>query len=153
MTDEDTAAVPAPAGSRRVTSEVDGAVIRPVYGMGNGRQPTPSWVNRDRVAEGPRVGRYDNSPVYPDYPPSIRTTRIRWLAREGRAIALADLKSFLAGRRALKDGAVLATMNDGFRSLLVEALPIVARHDIPAGAFVPAGQVGETLRRLQGSGS
>jgi peptidoglycan/xylan/chitin deacetylase (PgdA/CDA1 family) len=69
--------------------------------------------------------------------------QMRWLADEGRAIALADLESFLAGRGTLRDGAVLVTVDDGFRSLLVEALPILRRHGIPAVAFVPAGLVGE----------
>jgi peptidoglycan/xylan/chitin deacetylase (PgdA/CDA1 family) len=50
--------------------------------------------------------------------------------------------AFVAGRKPLAPGAVLVTIDDGCRSLLTHALPILREHRVPAVAFVSAGLVG-----------
>jgi peptidoglycan/xylan/chitin deacetylase (PgdA/CDA1 family) len=69
--------------------------------------------------------------------------QMRWLAGSGRAVSLAQVEDFVAGRGGLPDGSVLVTMDDGCRSVFTEALPILRDHAIPAVAYVPAGLVGE----------
>jgi peptidoglycan/xylan/chitin deacetylase (PgdA/CDA1 family) len=64
------------------------------------------------------------------------------LAREGRAVSLEDVTAFARGRRDLPDDACLVTMDDGYASMLDVALPILARHRVPAVAFVTASFVG-----------
>jgi peptidoglycan/xylan/chitin deacetylase (PgdA/CDA1 family) len=64
---------------------------------------------------------------------------MRLLAREGLAVSLDQLKAFLAGEAELPRDAVLVTVDDGFRSLLGTALPILRDFAIPAVAFVSAG--------------
>jgi len=67
---------------------------------------------------------------------------MRWLAEQELAVSLADLEAFVAGRRALKDGAVLVTIDDGAPSVHTRAFPILRRHGIPSVLFVPAGELG-----------
>jgi hypothetical protein len=77
---------------------------------------------------------------------SARTTssdRWRWLAEQRLAVSLADLEAFIAGRRALKDGAVLVTIDDGAPSVHTRAPSrSCGRHGIPAVLYVPAGELG-----------
>ena len=65
------------------------------------------------------------------------------LARSGAAVSLADVSTFVAGRRALPRNAVLVTIDDGDPSVLDAAVPILRRHRIPAVLFAiadrPAG--------------
>jgi peptidoglycan/xylan/chitin deacetylase (PgdA/CDA1 family) len=68
--------------------------------------------------------------------------QMAWLARSGRAVSLAQVQAFVAGRAALPDGAVLVTIDDGGASLADVALPILAAHGVPAVAFVPVGEIG-----------
>ncbi len=68
--------------------------------------------------------------------------QMRWLADEGRAVSLDDVEAFVAGRRALRDGSVLVTIDDGSVSTLDVALPILERHGIPSVAFITTGLVG-----------
>jgi len=67
--------------------------------------------------------------------------QMAWLARHGRAVSLADVQAFLAGRTALPDGSVLVTIDDGCPSLYWHAFPILQRYCVPAVAFVPAGEM------------
>ncbi len=85
--------------------------------------------------------------------------QMRLLGESGKAASLNDLRAHLTGRRALADGAVLVTMDDGDPSVLEIAAPILQRHGVPAAAFVLGGQpegfavmTGEPLRRLPGHG-
>jgi len=71
--------------------------------------------------------------------------QMRWLAEQQLAVSLADLEAFIAGRRALKDGAVLVTIDDGAPSVHTRAFPILRRHGIPAVLFVPAGELGTNV--------
>jgi peptidoglycan/xylan/chitin deacetylase (PgdA/CDA1 family) len=68
------------------------------------------------------------------------------LAREDLLVSLADVEAGLAGTRALADGAVLVTIDDGCPSLARLALPVLREYRVPAVAFVPAGEL------LEGAG-
>jgi peptidoglycan/xylan/chitin deacetylase (PgdA/CDA1 family) len=69
--------------------------------------------------------------------------QMRWVAEKGRAVSLAQVEEFVAGRGTLPDGAVLVTMDDGCRSVFTDALPVLRDHGVPAVAYVPAALVGE----------
>ena len=74
--------------------------------------------------------------------------QMRWLAEQRLAISLADFDDFLAGRREIRDGAVLVTIDDGFHEIWSIALPILRRYSIPAVAFVSsADMVGDEPAR------
>jgi peptidoglycan/xylan/chitin deacetylase (PgdA/CDA1 family) len=75
-------------------------------------------------------------------PARVFESQMRWLADSGRAVSLADLRDFLAGSRAIPNGSVLVTIDDGCRSLHRIALPILQRWRIPAVAFVTTGLIG-----------
>lgn len=74
------------------------------------------------------------------------TRQMAWLARHECAVSFADMEAFLAGKKTLPDGAVLVTVDDGFRSLYAEALPVLRQYGIPAVAFVPAGEIADADR-------
>ncbi len=80
--------------------------------------------------------------------PEMFDTQMRWLAEEQRAVSLADLEAFLAGRRSLPDGAVLVSVDDGCRSVLTEMLPAWQRHGLPAVVYVNPGLI-EPRRQAQ----
>jgi peptidoglycan/xylan/chitin deacetylase (PgdA/CDA1 family) len=65
-----------------------------------------------------------------------------WIARQNLAVSLADIESFLAGEKVLPNGAVLVTVDDGFRSLYYGALPILKKYTIPAVAFITVSEIG-----------
>jgi len=62
--------------------------------------------------------------------------QMRWLAEHRLAVSLDDLALFLAGEKDLPDGAVLVTVDDGFRSVYTEMLPVLKAYAIPAVAYV-----------------
>jgi peptidoglycan/xylan/chitin deacetylase (PgdA/CDA1 family) len=68
--------------------------------------------------------------------------QMRWLAERGLAVSLEDVMAFVRGERGLKDGSVLVTMDDGYRSVLSEALPVFRKYDIPAVAYVTTSRIG-----------
>lgn len=74
--------------------------------------------------------------------PTVFEQQMRFLAEERRAVSLEDLRLFLAGRRNLSNDACLITIDDGLRSTVLEALPVLRRWGVPAVAFVCAGLVG-----------
>jgi peptidoglycan/xylan/chitin deacetylase (PgdA/CDA1 family) len=82
--------------------------------------------------------------------PAVFAEQMAWLSGEGRAVGLDDLEAFLRGERALRDGSVLVTIDDGCRSTHERALPVLARERIPAVAFVTSSLVG---RGAEGAGS
>ncbi len=109
------------------------------------------WVAAtERWGAGPRVRAvtYHRFGDVPRDPWMVKTgdfeAQIRWLAEQRRAISLDDLSSFLAGRRSLADGSVLVTIDDGCRSTLSAAAPVLREYGVPAAAFVSAGLVGTT---------
>ncbi|MEV8093079.1 polysaccharide deacetylase family protein [Kitasatospora sp. NPDC085879] len=64
------------------------------------------------------------------------------LARTARPVSLARVEQALREGRPLPPRSVLVTFDDGDRSLLTHGLPVLARHGIPAAAFVIAGLIG-----------
>jgi len=52
------------------------------------------------------------------------------------------VRDFVAGHTELPHNAVLVTIDDGCRSLLTEALPVLREFAVPAVAYVSAGLVG-----------
>lgn len=64
------------------------------------------------------------------------------LAAEGIAVSLEAFERALAGQMTLPPGAVLITIDDGAASTLAIAAPILARHRVPAVAFVTPGLFG-----------
>lgn len=70
--------------------------------------------------------------------------QMRWLAERRLAVSLEDVEGFVRGGKALPDGAILVTMDDGFSSVLDIAAPIMRRHGIPSVAYVTTGFVGTT---------
>lgn len=64
------------------------------------------------------------------------------LARNAAPVSLARLLAFLDGHGTLPPNAVLVTIDDGLRSTLTEALPILRYHGVPAVAFISSGLVG-----------
>lgn len=57
-----------------------------------------------------------------------------------------DLNGFLSsvGTRRPSRPSFLVTMDDGYESMMYEAVPVLARHGVPAVMFVPPARVGRT---------
>lgn len=82
----------------------------------------------------------------PGDPWCVATTQfavqMRWLAEHGLLVSLDAVRDFVSGRATLPRNAVLVTIDDGCRTLLSEALPILRDYAVPAVAYVSAGLVG-----------
>lgn len=74
--------------------------------------------------------------------PSEFEAQVAYLADRKLVISLAEFENFLAGKETLPHGAVLLTVDDGFRSLYTTALPILKHYGVPAVAFVSPGLIG-----------
>jgi peptidoglycan/xylan/chitin deacetylase (PgdA/CDA1 family) len=68
--------------------------------------------------------------------------QMAFLAEHRLAVGVAELESFLAGRAPVPDGAVLVTIDDGFRSTLTDAMPVLRDHGVPAIAFITPTKLG-----------
>ncbi len=76
--------------------------------------------------------------------PELFDAQMARLAASGRAVDLPRLLAFVGGDPdAVPDHAILVTIDDGALSTLTVAAPILARHRVPAVAFVSAGRLGE----------
>lgn len=101
-----------------------------------------------RKLAGPRVRaityhRFGDAPGDPwCVPEADFAAQMQWLAREGLAVSLDEVRDFVAGAKPLPDGAVLVTIDDGCKSTVDLALPILRDLGVPAVAFVSAGLVG-----------
>jgi peptidoglycan/xylan/chitin deacetylase (PgdA/CDA1 family) len=71
--------------------------------------------------------------------PSDFEVQMRYLAERRLAVSLADLEAMLIGQKQLPRHAVLVTVDDGFRSVYTEMLPILRHYAIPAVAYVSPG--------------
>lgn len=104
-----------------------------------------------RPSAGPRVRvltyhRFGNVPHDPFcVAPCDFQRQMQWLADHRLAVSLKDLEAFLAGEKTLPDGAVLVTVDDGFRSVYTEMLPILLEFGIPAVAYVTPSLVDNGL--------
>lgn len=67
--------------------------------------------------------------------------QMAWLAANRRVLSLDQVVARLDASGRLPRGETAITFDDGFRSVLTHALPILRRHHLPATVFV----VGETL--------
>jgi len=90
-----------------------------------------------RVLTYHRFGRVPYDPFCVD--PDVFDDHMRVLAESGLVISASDLEAYLAGTRAVPDGAVLVTIDDGYRSVYTHALPILERYGIPSVLYLPAG--------------
>lgn len=86
-------------------------------------------------------------------PLSLFTEHLEWLARKRyRVLALGELVAMLASGEPLPRRACVITFDDGYRSVVEHALPVLERFDFPATLYVITGLVGTTshLFREQG---
>jgi len=67
---------------------------------------------------------------------------MKFLAERNMAVSMTDLHHYLKGKSALRNGSVLVTIDDGFRSTYSEALPILEEFEIPAVTFITPGLLG-----------
>jgi peptidoglycan/xylan/chitin deacetylase (PgdA/CDA1 family) len=101
-----------------------------------------------RLAGGPRVRavtyhRFGEAPRDPwCLAPEAFEEQMRWLAAQRLAVSLDDVLSFVRGEIDLADGSVLVTIDDGFRSVLTVAAPILRRYAIPGVVYVTTSAVG-----------
>ncbi len=109
------------------------------------------WLTADRcLRTRPRVRvltyhRFGDAPMDPFCVGRDAFDRqMRWLAEQGSAVSLAELEVFLCGGKFLPDDAVLVTVDDGFRSVLTEMLPVLREYRIPAVAYVSPGLIRES---------
>lgn len=108
-----------------------------------------SWARRLSPPRGPSAARVVTYHRFGDlqrdpFAVSARDfeRHVAHLAGAGLAVSLSEIERFVAGQTDLRDGSVLVTIDDGFESLLRVAAPILARHGVPAVAFVAAGRIG-----------
>lgn len=81
----------------------------------------------------------------------VRASRLDAHCRMLRALGCSPLSftdwcDIAAGRRPLPPRAVMLTFDDGYRSVLTEALPVLERHAMPATVFVCTGPVERQVR-------
>lgn len=69
-------------------------------------------------------------------------SQVRFLAREGLAVSVEQLATFLEGRGDLPGGGVLITVDDGYLSVFSKMAPILHRYGVPAVAYVTTSRLG-----------
>jgi len=72
--------------------------------------------------------------------------QMRWLARSGRAVSLADVVAARAGAAPLPAGAVCVTFDDAYEDFATHAWPVLSRYGIPVTLFVPTAYPGAPRR-------
>lgn len=75
-------------------------------------------------------------------PPAQFERHMAYLAQSGLAASLDELLDGLHRGRSTRSGRVVVTFDDAARDTLQVAMPILARHNVPATVFVPSGFVG-----------
>lgn len=76
--------------------------------------------------------------------PEIFERQMRYLARKGWAVPLTDVVAYAKGGKKLPAHAVAVTFDDGYRDVLVTALPILEWYRISATVFVPSDMSART---------
>ncbi len=66
---------------------------------------------------------------------------MQWLASRRLAVSLDQVIAYLERRETLLPGSVLVTIDDGYRSTLTEALPVLQKYQVPAIAFLTSDRV------------
>lgn len=69
---------------------------------------------------------------------------LRWMKSVAAPISLDDAVSVLDGDTTLDGRYFCLTFDDGYRSCVTNALPILARYGVPATFFIPTGFIGAT---------
>jgi peptidoglycan/xylan/chitin deacetylase (PgdA/CDA1 family) len=75
----------------------------------------------------------------------VFAAQIDFLVRRRRVVSLTDLLAEPEGP-ASGPPIVAVSFDDGYRSVLTEALPVLRRHDLPATVFVPTRWIGDWNR-------
>jgi peptidoglycan/xylan/chitin deacetylase (PgdA/CDA1 family) len=70
--------------------------------------------------------------------------QMKWLAETGRALSLEQVEAHAAGNVTFPDCSVMVAIDDGFRSVYTDALPVLRKYKIPAVVFVTSGSIGKT---------
>ena len=78
--------------------------------------------------------------------------QIAWLANNQLAVSLPDVEAFVRGEKTIPQGAVLISIDDGFRSVAKIALPILRDHGVPAAVYVTTGNVGRDVQSARADG-
>jgi peptidoglycan/xylan/chitin deacetylase (PgdA/CDA1 family) len=122
----------------------------------------PAGVQADRVQAVPILcyHRFGGAPGRMSVSPARFAQQLDWLARNGwHVLRLAQLAGFLQGREPLPRRSVVITMDDGYESVLQQALPLLRKHGYPATLFVYTDFIGARdalswaqLRELAASG-
>lgn len=76
--------------------------------------------------------------------PEAFERQMRYLAKKGWAVPLADIVAYAKGEKKLPAHAVAVTFDDGYRDMLTTVLPILERYHIPATVFVPSDMSART---------
>lgn len=76
--------------------------------------------------------------------PEAFEQQMRYLARKGWTVPLADVVSYAKGEKKLPRRAVAVTFDDGYRDVLATALPILEQYRIPVTVFVPSDMSART---------
>jgi peptidoglycan/xylan/chitin deacetylase (PgdA/CDA1 family) len=77
--------------------------------------------------------------------PGRFAAQLDWLGHHTRLVSLEDVIDAVAGHRTLPERAVLITFDDGHRSVLDHALPLLQERGAPAAVYVVAGVIGTDL--------
>lgn len=90
-----------------------------------------------------RVG--GRTPVPVDLPSHLFDAQVGELAATGRVVTLDDAIEILAGTRTVDFDPVVLTFDDGTADFVDEAVPILARHGVPATLYVATRYVDEGI--------
>jgi peptidoglycan/xylan/chitin deacetylase (PgdA/CDA1 family) len=86
----------------------------------------------------------DDTPASTSVAPEVFAEQMRYLEREGfEVLPLIDLLDALAAGRELPDRSVAITFDDGYRSVLTEALPVLESRGWPFTVFVNTEAIDE----------
>lgn len=78
-------------------------------------------------------------------PPERFATHVAWLARHKRVVTAEDAAAALSPRGSLPRGMSALTFDDGYADLYDHALPVLARHRLPATVFLVAATLAEGM--------
>lgn len=95
-------------------------------------QPLCGWVNREKLA----VLAYHSVPDRAAF-----ERQVKYLVRRYRPVSLAEVIESLEGRRTLPPRAVLVTFDDGDKTILENALPVMLARGMPGVLFLTVGSV------------
>lgn len=85
----------------------------------------------------------DRDPYHMLMPIESFEWQMAFLARKRRVV---PLEWILGGRATAGRPAVAITFDDGYRSFLTAAAPVLGQHGFPATLFIPTGWIGESMR-------